>query len=191
MNNKENPSVPAPAQTKEIFFAGGCFWAIEKLFQSINGVLDAESGYANGKAQIVPHYYRVCLGDTGYRETVRVLYDPALVTLEQLLAVFFHTIDPTVEKRQGNDIGDQYQTGVYYADKASGETVQAFAEKERKKYPRFAVEIQPLKSFFPAEAYHQNYLDKHPDGYCHIPPHIFQTVNQFIQTLTSPNPGDD
>ncbi len=181
MTTTANPA--ACPHTKEIFFAGGCFWAIEKLFQSIHGVLDAESGYANGKDGIVPNYYSVCQGHTGFRETVRVVYDPNQVTLEQLLAVFFHVIDPTIEKRQGNDVGDQYQTGVYYTDKPSGKTVEAFAEQERNQYPRFAVEIQPLKNFFPAEAYHQNYLDKNPHGYCHIAPEIFQNVNQFIATI--------
>lgn len=171
---------PVPEGAEEIYFAGGCFWGTEKLFQGIDGVLDAESGYANGKKDIVPDYGKVCTGKTGYRETVRVLYDPKRVTLRQLLKAFFYVIDPTVKKRQGNDMGDQYQTGVYFSDEASGEIVQAYAEEEKKKYPVFAVEIGPLTGFFPAEEYHQDYLFKHPNGYCHIPPAEFDMVNEII-----------
>ena len=165
---------------KEIYFAGGCFWGTEKLFQSIHGVLDAESGYANGRQEILPTYPRVCQGDTGYRETVKVRYDCTQVSLEQLLKAYFYVIDPTVEKRQGNDIGDQYQTGIYYSDEASGQVVASYAAEERKKYDKFAVEIAPLAVFHTAEDYHQDYLDKNPDGYCHVPRRIFSQINEVI-----------
>lgn len=179
MTNTTLSSLPEGAA--EIYFAGGCFWGMEKLFQSIDGVLDAQSGYANGSAQIVPDYETVCRGDTGYRETVRVVYDPQQVRLDQLLKAFFSVIDPTVEKRQGNDIGDQYQTGIYFSDEAAQETVEAYAEQERQKHETFAVEIAPLSRFFPAEEYHQDYLDKNPNGYCHIPVQAFQTINDLIR----------
>ena len=110
-----------------IYFAGGCFWGMERLFESVNGVLDVESGYANGRADVVPDYESVCSGDTGYREAVKVVYDSRIVSLPDLLKAFFYVIDPTVEKRQGNDVGDQYQTGIYYADESSGETVRNYA----------------------------------------------------------------
>ncbi len=169
--------------TKEIYFAGGCFWGIEKLFQSINGVLNAESGYANGKEEIVPNYKRILKGDTGYRETVKVLYDSSKVSLEQLLMAFFYVIDPTVEKRQGNDIGDQYQTGVYFVDEESKNIIDKFVNEEKKKYEKFVVDIEPLSNFFLAEEYHQDYLDKNPNGYCHIVPKTFNEINDIIKNV--------
>lgn len=165
---------------KEIYFAAGCFWGTEKLFQDLDGVLDAESGYANGRADIVPDYKRVCAGDTDYRETVKVLYDPAQVSLEQLLQAYFYVVDPTVENRQGADVGTQYQTGIYYTDEDSGEIVRAYTKMEAPKHPAFLVEIGPLARFYPAEEYHQNYLDKNPGGYCHIPSWEFQEVKALI-----------
>lgn len=105
---------------------------MEKLYQTISGVLNVESGYANGKEDIVPDNNSVVFGDTGYRETVRVVYKPWQISLEQLLTAFFYVIDPLVEKQQGNDIGEQYQTGIYYQDESSRRIVNAFAEKEKK-----------------------------------------------------------
>ena len=169
--------------TKEIYFAGGCFWGIEKLFQSIDGVLDAESGYANGKEDIIPDYKTVLGGDTGYRETVKVVYNQDKVTLEQLLKAFFYVIDPTVEKRQGNDIGDQYQTGIYFVDENSEKIIESFVEAEKKKYEKFVVEIEPLSKFFKAEEYHQDYLYKNPNGYCHIIPKTFEEINDIIKDV--------
>ena len=114
-----------------IYLAGGCFWGIEQLMQSIPGVLDAQSGYANGTCQADADYRTVCKGDTGFRETVRVEYDPEQVSLDALLLAYFYVIDPTVENRQGNDIGSQYQTGVYYTNDKAKETVERIAEIER------------------------------------------------------------
>ena len=164
----------------EIYFAAGCFWGAEKLFQSIRGVTDTECGYANGNRDILPDYKRVCVGDTGYRETVRVRYDPQVVILPRLLKAFFYVVDPTVENRQGNDIGTQYQTGIYYTDDASGEVVRAYAREEAKQHPRFCVEIAPLSVFHNAEDYHQDYLLKNPGGYCHIPPREFTHIQEVV-----------
>ena len=152
-----------------IYLAGGCFWGLEKLMQSIPGVTDAVSGYANGAGEAGANYSAVCAGGTGFRETVQVTYDPGLVSLDALLLAYFYVVDPTVENRQGNDVGSQYQTGVYYTDDASKETVERIAALERGRRETFAVEIGPLVNFFPAEEYHQDYLDKNPNGYCHIP----------------------
>ena len=152
-----------------IYLAGGCFWGLEKLMQSIPGVTDAVSGYANGTGEADANYSAVCAGGTGFRETVQVTYDPGQVSLDALLLAYFYVIDPTVENRQGNDVGSQYQTGVYYTDDASKETVERIAALERGRREKFAVEIGPLVNFFPAEDYHQDYLDKNPNGYCHIP----------------------
>lgn len=152
-----------------IYLAGGCFWGLEKLMQSIPGVTDAVSGYANGTGEADANYRTVVGGKTGFRETVKVTYDPERVSLDALLLAYFYVIDPTVENRQGNDVGSQYQTGVYYVDDESRETVERIAALERGRRTKFVVEIGPLVNFFPAEEYHQNYLDKNPGGYCHIP----------------------
>ena len=152
-----------------IYLAGGCFWGLEKLMQSIPGVTDAVSGYANGTGEADANYRTVVGGKTGFRETVKVTYDPERVSLDALLLAYFYVVDPTVENRQGNDVGSQYQTGVYYTDDASKETVERIAALERGRREKFAVEIGPLVNFFPAEEYHQDYLDKNPNGYCHIP----------------------
>ena len=152
-----------------IYLAGGCFWGIEHLMASIPGVIDAESGYANGINPEDANYQTICSRDTGFRETVRVEYDPGQVSLDALLMSYFYVIDPTVQNRQGNDIGTQYQTGVYYTNDAAKETVERIAAIERSRSPEFHVEIGPLLNYYPAEEYHQNYLVNNPYGYCHIP----------------------
>jgi len=162
-----------------IYLAGGCFWGMEKLAQALPGVADAVSGYANGTGG-APTYELVCTGGTGFRETVRVVYDPAVISLPQIIQAYFLVIDPTVPNRQGNDVGAQYQTGIYYNDAASEETVERIVAAEEKKYDSFAVEHGPLVSFYDAEAYHQDYLEKNPGGYCHIPAHEIDAVAALI-----------
>ena len=152
-----------------IYLAGGCFWGMEQLMQSIPGVIDARSGYANGTGEADANYQAVCGGNTGFRETVRVEYDPDRVTLDALLLAYFYVVDPTVKNQQGNDCGSQYQTGVYYTNEKTKETVERIAEIERNRTGSFYVEIGPLMNFYPAEEYHQDYLEKNPGGYCHIP----------------------
>ena len=152
-----------------IYLAGGCFWGMEQLMQSIPGVIDAQSGYANGTCEEDADYQTVCKGNTGFRETIRVEYDPEQVSLDALLLAYFYVIDPTVENRQGNDVGSQYQTGVYYTNESAKETMERIAEIERGRREKFFVEIGPLKNYYPAEEYHQDYLEKNPNGYCHIP----------------------
>ena len=152
-----------------VYLAGGCFWGLEALMQSIPGVIDAESGYANGTCEADANYRSVCTGNTGFRETVRVAYDPQKVSLDALLLAYFYVIDPTVKDRQGNDRGSQYQTGIYYTNDKVKETVERIAEIERQRSEKFFVEIAPLRNYYPAEAYHQDYLKKNPNGYCHIP----------------------
>ncbi len=154
---------------QEIYFAGGCFWGIEHLMQAIPGVIDAQSGYANGSGEEDANYKTILKGKTGFRETVRVEYDPEQVSLDALLLAYFYVIDPTVKNQQGNDIGSQYQTGIYYTTDEARETVERIAEIERSRSKEFLVEIGPLLNYYPAEEYHQDYLVKNPNGYCHIP----------------------
>ena len=155
--------------TNKIYLAGGCFWGMEKLMRSIPGVTNAVSGYANGTDEANANYRAVCAGETGFREAVAVEYDPAQVSLDALLLAYFYVVDPTAKNRQGNDIGSQYQAGIYYADDQAKETVERIAAIESARVKEFAVEIEPLRNFYPAEEYHQRYLDKNPGGYCHIP----------------------
>ena len=156
-------------QEKSIYFAGGCFWGMELLMQKLYGVMDTSCGYANGTGEQDANYRTVCTGNTRFRETVKVTYDDRLTSLETLLSVFFSVIDPTATNRQGNDRGTQYQSGIYYADESSKSIVETAAKEMKRKIAGFAVEIKPLENFYPAEEYHQDYLTKHPDGYCHIP----------------------
>ena len=153
-----------------IYLAGGCFWGMEQLMQSIPGVIDARERlcqrHLRGGRRLSRPSARA---STGFRETVRVEYDPGQVSLDALLLAYFYVIDPTVENRQGNDRGSQYQTGVYYTNESAKETVERIAEIERGRSEKFFVEIGPLKNYYPAEEYHQNYLEKNPNGYCHIP----------------------
>ncbi|MGL4790654.1 MAG: bifunctional peptide-methionine (S)-S-oxide reductase MsrA/peptide-methionine (R)-S-oxide reductase MsrB, partial [Anaerotignaceae bacterium] len=153
---------------KTIYLAGGCFWGVEEYMTRIPGVLDARSGYANGTT-VNPTYEEVVRKTTGHAETVEVIYDSAVLPLDVLLQSYFSIIDPTRSDGQGNDIGSQYRTGVYYTDNSELETIKAVAQKEQENYNKpIVTEITPLTAFYLAEEYHQDYLKKHPNGYCHI-----------------------
>lgn len=152
-----------------IYFAGGCFWGMEHLMQQLPGVIEVTSGYANGTGASDADYETVCTGKTGFRETVRVEYDPEETELEDLIYAYFYVIDPTTENQQGNDMGTQYQTGIYYSDEKDRDTIDRIMALEASRYDRFCVESGPLVNFYPAEEYHQDYLKKNPGGYCHIP----------------------
>jgi peptide methionine sulfoxide reductase msrA/msrB len=163
-----------------IYLAGGCFWGMEKLMQSLPGVVDVVSGYANGKAEIEPTYNKVISGQTGYRETVRVEYKPDEISLDAILFAYFQVIDPTIKNAQGNDIGTQYQTGIYYTDEASKAIVERIASIERERHEKFVVEIEAFERFYDAEEYHQDYLEKNPLGYCHISRDEINIVTEII-----------
>lgn len=153
---------------KEIYFAGGCFWGIEAYMKRIYGVVDAISGYANGKTKD-PKYEDLKYNNSGHAETVHVLYEAEKVSLNTLLAYFFKVIDPISLNKQGNDIGTQYRTGIYYTDEMDADKINKAIVKEQEKYEeKIVVEVEPLKQFYLAEDYHQNYLEKNPNGYCHI-----------------------
>lgn len=159
---------------KEIYFAGGCFWGTEHLFQQVRGVTATEVGYANGKIKN-PTYEQVISHTTGFTETVKVQYDSDLVDLKLLIDLYFKSIDPTTLNRQGNDVGDNYRSGIYFTNKDTGEIVKSEVARLAKNYKkRVVVETINLKNFYKAENYHQDYLDKNPGGYCHIEPGIFE-----------------
>lgn len=163
---------------REIYFAGGCFWGTEKVFQSLHGVVETTVGYANGTVAD-PSYELVKTDTTGHRETVKVVYDPDQITLAKLLKAYFICVDPTVKNQQGHDIGSQYQTGVYYTDPADLEIIEPIFAEKRAQYDPFCVELAPLSCFYDAEEYHQDYLIKNPDGYCHISREEYRKVREL------------
>ena len=165
-------------ENKTIYFAGGCFWGTEHYFKMIKGVVGTTVGYANSIMEN-PSYKDVCSGDTLAAETVKVDYDPSLVSLEFLTRMFFHAIDPTSLNRQGNDIGTQYRTGIYYTDNEDlAEIYKIFEEQRSTTEGEIVVEVKALQNFYAAEDYHQDYLDKNPDGYCHLPSTLFEFARE-------------
>jgi peptide methionine sulfoxide reductase msrA/msrB len=169
--NVENNNLKAKydiIKAKEIWLAGGCFWGVEAYMSKMNGVYEATVGYANGNKEN-PTYEQVCTGKTGFAETVHVIYDPEKVELRTLLSHFFKIIDPIAKDRQGNDIGSQYRSGIYYKDQKDKAVIDEVVTNIQKKYDKkIATEILPLKNYYLAEEYHQDYLVKNPNGYCHI-----------------------
>ena len=146
--------------------------------KQIEGVTDTQVGYANGTVP-QPSYQQVKTGDTGAAETVKVTYDADAVTLPHLIDLYFKIIDPTSMNRQGEDSGTQYRTGIYYTEAADRETITAALEQQSAHFERpLAVECEPLRNFYAAEDYHQDYLDKNPGGYCHVSPELFELARK-------------
>ena len=159
---------------KSIYFAGGCFWGTEHFFKQINGVVDTEVGFANGETEN-PTYQEVYTDKTGFAETVHVVYDENIIDLKFLLNMFFKAIDPTSLNRQGHDEGTRYRTGVYYVSNDQLPIIEeVFNEQQKLTDNPIVVELLPLNNFYRAEDYHQDYLDKNPDGYCHLPVSLFE-----------------
>ena len=158
------------ANIQTIVIGGGCFWCTEAVYLETRGVVAVESGYSNGKSPRQPSYESVCTGDTGYVEVVRLQYDPDLITLREIFEIFFVIHDPTTLNRQGNDVGTQYRSGIYYQDEAQKQVAdEVIAEMVGSGVYRSPVvtEVTPLADYWPAEAYHQNYFAQHPNqGYC-------------------------
>lgn len=153
---------------RTIYLAGGCYWGAEKYLSCIAGVTETQVGFANGRIEN-PAYAQVKRGDTGHAETVRVVYEDSALPLDKLLRLFFRIIDPTSFEKQGEDAGNQYRTGVYWVDAADEAVVREELDKLQSHYDApLQVEACPLECFYPAEEYHQQYLDKHPGGYCHV-----------------------
>lgn len=164
MDNKPN----------EIYFAGGCFWGTEHFFKQVRGVTNTTTGYANGNLKN-PSYEDVVSGDTGFAETVKVTYDPEVVDLGLLIDLYFKTIDPTTLNKQGNDVGTQYRTGIFFNNKKDEKLVKEKLSALEKQYKKkIVIEAESIRNFYDAENYHQDYLTKNPGGYCHITPNMFE-----------------
>jgi peptide methionine sulfoxide reductase msrA/msrB len=166
MNDKGN--VTRVNGVKEVFLAGGCFWGTEQYLAGAKGIVSTEVGYANGDTEN-PSYEDVCRRGTGHAETVKVQYNPDVISLEFILKLYYDVIDPLAKNRQGNDVGSQYRTGIYYTDDNDREIILNSLKELQKNFKKpIAIEVMPLENYYKAEEYHQKYLDKNPNGYCHI-----------------------
>lgn len=167
---------------KEIYLAGGCFWGTEKYLQNIPGILATEVGYANGNT-VNPTYEEVCYNHTGHAETVKVEYDDDRIGLPYLLELYYDVINPISVNRQGGDVGTQYRTGIYYVDDSDEVMILDSIHELQKKYKeKIAIEVKPLINYYKAEEYHQKYLDKNPNGYCHIGVDKFEKAKMAVDT---------
>ena len=163
------------SNTETIVLGGGCFWCTESVFKEVRGVLDVESGYSNGQ-ETAPTYEQVCTGRTGCNEVVKLVYDPAVIGTRQILEIFFATHDPTQLNRQGNDVGTQYRSAVYWTTPEQEEVVRrthaVFQERLRERsFSDITTELRPAADagpFYYAEEHHQQYLHKVPNGYCPV-----------------------
>jgi peptide-methionine (S)-S-oxide reductase len=157
------------SDVQTIVLGGGCFWCTEAVYKEVRGVTDVESGYSNGQAQR-PTYEQVCTGTTGHNEVVKLTYDPAQVSTRQLLEIFFVVHDPTQLNRQGNDVGTQYRSGIYYTTdeqkQVADDMIRAMSQEKLFGRP-IVTEVQPVTNYFAAEEYHQDFFEKNPNqGYC-------------------------
>ena len=172
-------------KSKEIYLAGGCFWGTEKYLANIQGIMKTDVGYANGNTEN-PSYQEVCHNNTGHAETVRVFYNPAQIRLEFILTLYYDVINPTSINRQGGDTGAQYRTGIYYVDDSDVEVIKKSMVELQSKFDKpIAIEMLPLKNYYLAEEYHQKYLDKNPNGYCHINAEKFDQARLAKDILSS------
>lgn len=153
---------------KKVVLGGGCFWGVEEYYRRLKGVVATRVGYAQGNVEN-PSYEQVKKQLTHHREVVEISYDETQITLPQVLDHLFRIIDPTIRNRQGNDIGESYQSGMYYTTAEDKNVMEEFvAKRQQNMVKEIAVEIEQLKTFWDAEEYHQKYLVKNPLGYCHV-----------------------
>jgi methionine-S-sulfoxide reductase len=171
-----------------IYLGGGCFWCIEAVFQRLNGVISVESGYAGGYTKN-PTYKEVCTGNTGHAEVVKVVYNPNEISLSEILEVFFSVHDPTTLNRQGNDVGTQYRSAIYFVNEHQKEIILSFMDmlKKEKIFDKpLTTEVKPINIFYKAENYHQNYYNDNPDQpYCRYV--IFPKIEKFEKKFSEKN----
>lgn len=171
----------------EIWLAGGCFWGVQAFMAKIPGVISTEVGYVNGNTEN-PTYYDVCHKDTGHAEAVYIKYRPSKIDLAKLLTYFFKIINPTSLNRQGNDVGKQYRTGIYFNKIADKRIIDEFIKSQQANFDKKIVtEVLPLKNYFKAEEYHQDYLDKNPYGYCHIDMSLLNEIKRDSTNIIREN----
>ena len=169
--------------TEVATLAGGCFWCLEAVYLEVDGVLGVESGYSNGHVAR-PSYEQVCRGDTGHAEVVRVSFDPRRIGFRDLLEIFFSIHDPTTPNRQGNDVGTQYRSGIYTHGEAQERIAREVVAELAAHGVRAVTEIEPEHDYWPAEAYHQRYFERHPDaGYCAFV--VAPKVEKFRKTFAA------
>ncbi len=177
-------------EMKTIYFAGGCFWGVEEYFSRIKGVISVTSGYANSIKKN-PSYKEVCSGLTMAAEAVKIEYHSNQIQLDSLINYFFNIIDPTILNRQGNDVGTQYRTGIYFTNHLDEVIIKRMLKFKQKDYTKpIVIEMKTLDNFYPAEEYHQDYLKKNPNGYCHISFDSAYKANNIIDSSDYIKPGN-
>ena len=191
---KTSPYQPCMAKMRvmanaSITLGGGCFWCTEAVFVRVRGVTDVESGYSNGSGPARPTYEQVCTGRTGFNEVVRLQYDNSVITLRDILDIFFEIHDPTSLNRQGNDVGTQYRSGIYVSNDEDHMAALQFIS-EVTSLGQFdspiVTEVMPLQHYWPAEDYHQDYFENNPhQGYCTfvVAPKVKKLQQHFVQWL--------
>jgi len=185
-SKEQKMTMESKQEQRIIYLAGGCFWGLEAYMERIQGVTDAVSGYANGKGDTTNYQL---LHATDHAETVKVTYDPNKISLDKLLQYYFRVIDPTSINKQGNDRGRQYRTGIYYQNEQDKAVIEAALKTLQSKYQApIQIEVEPLKNYVEAEEYHQDYLKKNPNGYCHID--IKKADEPLIDDKKYPKPSD-
>lgn len=163
---------------KTIFLAAGCFWGAQHYLKQINGVEETETGFANGNTDN-PSYKEVYTDRTGYAEAVRVVFDSDLISLRRLVQLYFDCIEPTSVNQQGEDKGTRYRTGIYFIEPEDYPVIkEVFDEVQRNYSSPLAVEVEPIRNFYPADESHQDYLEKNTNGYCHLPKALFEYARQ-------------
>lgn len=164
---------------KKIYLAGGCFWGVEHYLSLINGISNTTVGYANSDIEN-PSYEDLKTHRSSASETVEVIYDENIISLKEILDLFFLIIDPTSIDKQGHDVGHQYRTGIYYIDNNDIDIINESINQLQKQYDKeIVVEVLPLDNFTIAEEYHQEYLIKNPTGYCHVDPRMFEIAKKY------------
>ena len=185
-SKEQKMTMESKQEQQIIYLAGGCFWGLEAYMERIQGVTDAVSGYANGKGDTTNYQL---LHATDHAETVKVTYDSNKISLDKLLRYYFRVIDPTSINKQGNDRGRQYRTGIYYQNEQDKAVIEAALKNLQSKYQEpIQIEVEPLKNYVEAEEYHQDYLKKNPNGYCHID--IKKADEPLIDDKKYPKPSD-
>ncbi|MCL6241351.1 peptide-methionine (S)-S-oxide reductase MsrA [Acinetobacter amyesii] len=172
---------------QQAVFGGGCFWCVEAVFLQLKGVQTVVSGYAGGVTQH-PSYEQICEGNTQHAEVIQINFDNSQISFSQLLDVFFATHDPTTLNRQGNDVGTQYRSVIFYQDESQKQLAEQRIEELKAEGINIVTELSPMPTFYPAEEYHQNFFARNPNqGYCNfsIPPKLMKLRSKFQDLLKS------